>query len=299
MEESKSIAGLVQPYTNNSEISTNALKGKENRIDTTLIPYPYSIYDDDSSTDHYFLVPGSKVDICRFKRDFIQLNNLKRIQNNESIYTNTSNLRHPLISKHPITRTNISQSSGEYCFLAQNDKKYLQKPQSLCSKTSLNINNKAEFKNFSAKFSGLSTSDTEPVQKTHSFHNRHKLYDTTLHTTDKKIQKQMKRKYQTDNFIDCCTCIVCVKAIDYHFNPDDTGKTMDVCSCSGSFKSVSRRWFCLGILAVFFPCLFCYIPLKLCQRESTDSCPRTKLKETYEARYVKGPYLDPACSSLL
>ncbi|XP_047128923.1 uncharacterized protein LOC124809177 [Hydra vulgaris] len=323
MEESISIPGLVQPYTNNNEILANALKSKENRIDANLVPYPYSIYDDDSSTDHYFLVPGSKVDICRFKREFIHLNDLKRTQlkesiyaNNsthhhreepicankttnqlskETIYTNTSNVRYPLINKQQLARKNLLQSSGEYCLLAQDDKKYFSHK---CQKSRLNNNNNnKEDKKLSGNFYCLH-SETERLSKSNSFHSRHKSYDTILQRNDKKLQKQLKKEYHKDNFIDSCTCIVCVKAINYHFDPDDTNKTIETCSCSGNLKSISRRWFCLGVLSVFFPCLLCYIPLKLCQKEPIDIAPKTKLKNAHEVRYVKGPYFNATSTSL-
>jgi len=100
----------------------------------------------------------------------------------------------------------------------------------------------------------------------------------------------------SDQHIDVCTCMVCVKGSMYHMCEDkDTmaPENFEPCTCVGRNKgSVVRRWMCLGTLALFLPCLFCYIPAKLCQRMCTRrghdgaATPDTPLKDNTKLNTV-------------
>ncbi|NP_001082238.1 sprouty RTK signaling antagonist 2 S homeolog isoform X1 [Xenopus laevis] len=68
--------------------------------------------------------------------------------------------------------------------------------------------------------------------------------------------------------VDYGTCACCVKCLFYHCSNDDEDNCADnPCSCSQSH--CCTRWSAIGVMALFLPCLWCYLPakgcLKLCQ----------------------------------
>ncbi|XP_004680131.1 PREDICTED: protein sprouty homolog 2 [Condylura cristata] len=70
------------------------------------------------------------------------------------------------------------------------------------------------------------------------------------------------------NVIDYGTCVCCVKGLFYHCSNDDEDNCADnPCSCSQSH--CCTRWSAMGVMSLFLPCLWCYLPakgcLKLCQ----------------------------------
>ncbi|XP_052447765.1 protein sprouty homolog 2-like [Carassius gibelio] len=63
--------------------------------------------------------------------------------------------------------------------------------------------------------------------------------------------------------MDYVTCVCCVKGLFYHCSSDDE----DVCadkpfSCTQSHCCM--RWSAISVLAIFLPCLLCYLPAKGC-----------------------------------
>lgn len=73
----------------------------------------------------------------------------------------------------------------------------------------------------------------------------------------------------SDELLDYCTCMCFVKGAFYHFTKDseDEGHIADQpCSCAGPLSHCVPRWGCLGIFALFLPCLWCYLPLKGCKK---------------------------------
>ncbi|XP_051982933.1 protein sprouty homolog 2 [Xyrauchen texanus] len=63
--------------------------------------------------------------------------------------------------------------------------------------------------------------------------------------------------------MDYVTCVCCVKGLFYHCSSDDE----DVCadkpfSCTQSHCCL--RWSAVSVLALFLPCLLCYLPVKGC-----------------------------------
>ncbi|XP_007061325.2 protein sprouty homolog 2 [Chelonia mydas] len=70
------------------------------------------------------------------------------------------------------------------------------------------------------------------------------------------------------NVVDYGTCVCCVKCLFYHCSNDDEDNCADnPCSCSQSH--CCTRWSAMGVVSLFLPCLWCYLPakgcLKLCQ----------------------------------
>merc|ERR1719204_1999840 len=83
--------------------------------------------------------------------------------------------------------------------------------------------------------------------------------------------------------------MLCVKAGRYHWGGDGDSFIEEPCNCVGGRKNIVRRWLCMGVLALFLPCLVCYLPAKLCQKScKSRHCSNTKLKE--EEQIVK--YVD-------
>ncbi|XP_053563823.1 protein sprouty homolog 2 [Bombina bombina] len=96
--------------------------------------------------------------------------------------------------------------------------------------------------------------------------------------------------------VDYGTCVCCVKSLFYHFLNDDEDNCADnPCSCSQ--PHCCTRWSAIGVMAMFLPCLWCYLPakgcLKLCQgcydRVNRPGC-RCKRSNTV---YCKVPQLQP------
>ncbi|CAI9596270.1 unnamed protein product [Staurois parvus] len=68
--------------------------------------------------------------------------------------------------------------------------------------------------------------------------------------------------------VDYGTCVCCVKCLFYHCSNDDEDNCADnPCSCSQAH--CCTRWSVIGVMSMFLPCLWCYLPakgcLKLCQ----------------------------------
>ncbi|KAG8452216.1 hypothetical protein GDO86_004133 [Hymenochirus boettgeri] len=68
--------------------------------------------------------------------------------------------------------------------------------------------------------------------------------------------------------VDYGTCACCVKCLFYHCSNDDEDNCADnPFSCSQPL--CCTRWSAIGVLSIFLPCLWCYLPakgcLKLCQ----------------------------------
>ncbi|KAE8625984.1 hypothetical protein XENTR_v10006469 [Xenopus tropicalis] len=96
--------------------------------------------------------------------------------------------------------------------------------------------------------------------------------------------------------VDYGTCACCVKCLFYHCSNDDEDNCADnPCSCSQSH--CCTRWSAIGVMALFLPCLWCYLPakgcLKLCQgcydRTNRPGC-RCKRSNTV---CLKVPHLQP------
>ncbi|XP_029458918.1 protein sprouty homolog 2 [Rhinatrema bivittatum] len=97
------------------------------------------------------------------------------------------------------------------------------------------------------------------------------------------------------NVVDYGTCACCIKCLFYHCSNDDEDNCADnPCSCSHSH--CCTRWAAMGVISLFLPCLWCYLPakgcLKLCQgcydRVSRPGC-RCKQSNTVCCRAPSVP----------
>ncbi|KAJ0062460.1 hypothetical protein NL108_013446 [Boleophthalmus pectinirostris] len=65
------------------------------------------------------------------------------------------------------------------------------------------------------------------------------------------------------NVVEYGTCVCCVKGLFYHCSSDDEDTCADKpFSCSQPHCCV--RWSAVSLLALFFPCLLCYLPARTC-----------------------------------
>ncbi|CAG5988822.1 unnamed protein product [Menidia menidia] len=65
------------------------------------------------------------------------------------------------------------------------------------------------------------------------------------------------------------TCMCLVKGLFYHCSGEDHDDQGDSCAdqpCSLSRAHCCSRFLCMGLMAVLFPCLLCYPPVKACLR---------------------------------
>ncbi|XP_022088986.1 sprouty-related, EVH1 domain-containing protein 2-like [Acanthaster planci] len=70
---------------------------------------------------------------------------------------------------------------------------------------------------------------------------------------------------ETDRCIGKVSCIQAAQSMMYHCMADAEGDFSDPCSCDASADThFCQRWLGLGLLSLFVPCLWCYLPLKCC-----------------------------------
>lgn len=97
-------------------------------------------------------------------------------------------------------------------------------------------------------------------------------------------EHSLNAKEDSEELLDYCTCMCIVKGTFYHFTKDgdSEGSLADQpCSCDGPLSQCVPRWGCLGVFALFFPCLWCYLPMKGCKKlgelsKCSDSKPLEK-----------------------
>ena len=74
-------------------------------------------------------------------------------------------------------------------------------------------------------------------------------------------------KTDTAQFVECCSCMCCVKAIFYHCTKDgefERDWANEPCACEVPGNECVARWSILGMLSLFMPCLMCYPVMKVC-----------------------------------
>ncbi|XP_028415008.1 uncharacterized protein LOC114538085 [Dendronephthya gigantea] len=93
-------------------------------------------------------------------------------------------------------------------------------------------------------------------------------------------EHSLNAKEDSEELLDYCTCMCIVKGTFYHFtkDSDSEGHLADQpCSCAGPLSQCLPRWGCLGVFALIFPCLWCYLPLKGCKKlTELSDCSDTK-----------------------
>lgn len=69
-----------------------------------------------------------------------------------------------------------------------------------------------------------------------------------------------------DEIINKVTCMCCAEPILYHCFKDENGQYGHPCICDSSDRKNCRKWTVLTVLSFFIPCLWCYVPLKMCHQ---------------------------------
>lgn len=252
---------------------------------------PYSIYDDDSSATHYFLVPpikdpqkftrafqelnkiGTKPSICRTNNStcssgYINERNLRRTQsqrtrtksctsmeNNATRHLRTTNFSQHKIPPPPPKRIERGEEE-DYCTIKVDSKiEYnpSNRPSCILSSANTRIKKQCIKREHPPEFS---------LNKTHDFGGDH---DCSCKT---KTQRS-----DPDRYIDICTCMLCVRSVSYKYSGKESEDEKihsysEPCSCKNTTttsKSVGR-YVCMGLMAVFLPCMLCYFPAKACSR---------------------------------
>lgn len=90
-------------------------------------------------------------------------------------------------------------------------------------------------------------------------------YATNVICQEFEAIEEEDRRGDCYDLLDCCTCMCCVKGLFYHCTKDtkDEGKMADnPCSCKGPVGECVGRWGVMGLMSVFMPCLWCYLPFE-------------------------------------
>jgi len=305
--------GLVRPYTDENDY-VNQPKFIANKMSKKVIPKcvnhdPFSIYDDDSAHDHYFFLPAGKLDIDNVRSPSLHGTTTRSSINSisKSSKGNTNQQRVTLINRNLTTshchcKTNTQQNrmlhhcrqnnnsrksslisnktnkpSGEYCSLSA-DAVAPKYPGTI--RTHGTQIDDESFRKYTLKLVRRNSSCRSDInQNSNDYHNPARTKrNTNLDLCDDDILSKTK-KYELNECIDQCTCMVCVKAGRYHWSGDNDSFVDEPCSCIGTKRNIVGRWFCMGVVALFLPCLVCYLPAKFCQNSCSSSrCMKTKLK---------------------
>ena len=86
-------------------------------------------------------------------------------------------------------------------------------------------------------------------------------------------------KTDTTQFVECCSCMCCVKAIFYHCTKDgefERDWANEPCACEVPGNECVARWSILGMLSLFMPCLMCYPVIKICCKSPLNSLRKWK-----------------------
>lgn len=266
---------------------------------------PYAIYDDENAGTHYFLVPATK-DPRNFTRAFQELNSMPisktnlhaKLLNqqtdahnsNTSGYINDKNFRN--ISSSTPPRRSRTKSCGSSSSSSSTPRLKIPPPPAATTISSQNT-----FPDFSTQtdddyifLKGDSKSTVQPPKSNQLLKREHfpefaKILKkesmvhysssgtTTINTNCEKLSLKKKK-----DSLDSCTC-----SINYKYNgKNDDHECINSCSCQNSTKSIVGRYFCMGLRAVFFPCISCYVPAKAC----CGSNRKWKYKHSQDDTYV-------------
>lgn len=244
---------------------------------------PYAIYDDENAGTHYFLVPATK-DPRNFTRAFQELNNMPKSKTNlhakllhtdahnidtsTSGYINDRNFRNISTSSTPPRR-----SRTKSCGSSSSSSSRLNK---IPPPPTTPISSQNTFPDFSTRteddyiFLKADTKSTVQPPKSNQLLKREHFpefakilkKESMVHysssgTTNTNCETECLKKKKDS--IDTCTCSIKYK---YTGNNDDR-ECIEPCSCQNTTtKSIVGRYFCMGLRAMFFPCISCYVPAK-------------------------------------
>ena len=121
-ENTHNYPGLVRPYIKNScnQLSgerTCHINGKSNRFDPNF--NQFSKYDDDSSTDHYYLVPA-KLDLRKFPKTFKEINECRH--KTRHTCTASKSTCKSTTAKRDTFLLSKNNANGDYCTISKSAK---------------------------------------------------------------------------------------------------------------------------------------------------------------------------------
>ncbi|XP_066936596.1 protein sprouty homolog 2-like [Clytia hemisphaerica] len=166
-----------------------------------------------------------------------------------SCNTTKSNAKNP--SSRLLSSTNTqntfpdynTQTEDDYCLIKANTKSNFSPSKNTCS---------TQQKDHYVKFK-----DTQHYKELIKKNTMAEYQNGSIETECLKKKKSLKR----NGVIDTCTCMWCIKSANFK---DEKGELIEPCSCQGSTKSVVGRYVCMGLMAIFLPCMLCYLPAKAC-----------------------------------
>ena len=135
-----------------------------------------------------------------------------------------------------------TQTEDDYCLIKANTKSNFTPSKNTCN---------------TQKDHYLKFKDTQHYKELIKKNTMAEYRDGSTETECLKKKKPLKR----NDVIDACTCMWCVKSANFK---DEKGELIEPCSCQGSTKSVVGRYVCMGLMAIFLPCMLCYLPAKAC-----------------------------------
>jgi len=236
----------------------------------------YAQYDDENAGTHYFLVPATR-DPNNFMREFQELNMSNNSKNTHStVYMNDrNNIRSQRIKRTKSFSSSSTTSTRQHLNTNTNKLKIPSSPKtsqktnfpSYSSEDEDYCTIKADTKTtFQPSRTCILSSANTRLKKQHlsEYNHQIKKKDSIITYADEKQCLKKNNKLQRSELIDVCTCMFCVRSVSYNYTGTDDGEFLEPCSCQGSTKSIVGRYVCMGILAVFFPCMLCYLPAKAC-----------------------------------
>lgn len=208
----------------------------------------YSQYDgDDDPTQNYFYLPKEK-DMYKFQKAFIQLNQPK---------INNTQHKSKLRSQPPPRPPKQNDNGGDYC-LIKNDTKPVY-PKQVCS-SRFKRENLQEFP--SHRIPNCSSCNVNLVNGE---------FEVTTHLQTKNSCSDTNTDYRT--YSACMKNVV--KETDSSITDEQSERLTHTCSTS---KGVLCRYLCMGVLALFVPCLMCYgSGRSACGRRNNTSHSSSKL----------------------
>ena len=266
---------------------------------------PYAIYDDENAGTHYFLVPATK-DPRNFTRAFQELNNMPKSKTNlhakslhqqtdthnntttsASGYINDRNFRN--ISSSTPPRRSRTKSCGSSSSSSSTPARLKIPP----PPTATTISSQNTFPDFPTRTEDdyiLLKADTkstvQPPKSNQLLKREHfpefakilKKESMVHYSSNTNCETECLKKKKES--IDTCACSIKYK---YGGNKDDH-ECIDPCSCQNSTtRSIVGRYFCMGLKAMFFPCISCYVPAaKAC----CGSNRKWKYKHSQDDTYV-------------
>lgn len=189
-----------------------------------------------------------------------------------------------IVIRNSDQESKVDEYNRDYCVIAAATKATrTPRPSILSSKnTSLKLSSRS-YESFSKRHLGgelispPQTITTQPLPYSYTNNDRgdrdtRSSHTAAANTKDKQFVNGEDVKFfccdrDVEQMVEYCTCLYCVKGMFYHCTKDSYAEGSIAerpCACGPLNKSCVKRWTCLTVCSVFFPCLLCYIPAKGC-----------------------------------